>query len=154
MLDTMSLSKSSELNVSLPSKHARFNLSQTKSFYKALFQGPELGKALKRMSLSKAIPEGLKSVECKCGIGGKTYPICYILEQYPIQEALETKHQTMFFKHTLPSGSEMRMTRWESGTSKHFLIHVRRAIHAIEEMGSLQTENTLTLSVHSRMDRV
>ena len=28
----------------------------------------------------------------------------------------------------------MRMMRWASGTPKHFLFHVRGAIHAIKEM--------------------
>ncbi len=45
------------------------------------------------MSFSKTVSEGLKSVECECGIGGKNSPIRYIPEQDPIQEALETKHQ-------------------------------------------------------------
>ena len=40
----------------------------------------------------------------------------------------------MSFKLSLPSGSEMRMVRWASGTPEHFLIHVRGAIHAIKEM--------------------
>ena len=87
------------------------------------------------MSLSKVVPEGLKSVKCEHGVGGKNSPIRYILEQDPIQEALETKHQPTSFKLTLPSGSEMRMTRWASGTSKYFLIHVRGAFHVIKEMG-------------------
>ena len=86
------------------------------------------------MSLSKAVPEGLKSVECERGVGGKNSPIRYIPEQDPIQEALETKHQPTSFKLSLPSGSEMRMVRWASGTPEHFLIHVRGAIHAIKEM--------------------
>ena len=99
-----------------------------------MFLGTELGEALKRMSLSKAVPEGLKTVECECGIGGKNSPIHLIPEQDPIQEALETKHQPTSFKLSLPSGSEMRMVRWASGTPEHFLIHVRGAIHAIKEM--------------------
>jgi hypothetical protein len=129
------LSKSPEIHVSSPSKHVRFDLSPLKSFYKALFQGTELGKALKRMFLSKAIPEGLKSVECERGIGGKNSPICYIPEQDPIQEALKTKHQPTSFMLTLPSGSKMRMTRWASGTPGHFPIHVRGMIHVIKEIG-------------------
>ena len=86
------------------------------------------------MLLSKAVPEGLKSVECERGVGGKNSPICYIPEQDPIQEALETKHQPTSFKLSLPSGSEMRMVRWASGTLELFLIHVRGAIHAIKEI--------------------
>ncbi len=44
------------------------------------------------------------------------------------------KHQPMSFKLSLPSGSEMRMARWASGTPEHFRIHARGAIHAIKEM--------------------
>ncbi len=76
------------------------------------------------MSLSKAVSEGLKSVECERGVGGKNSPIGYIPEQDPIQEALETKHQLTSFKLSLPSRSEMKMVRWASGTPEHFLIHV------------------------------
>ena len=111
-----------------------FNLRPPRSSYKALFQGTKLGEALKRLLLSKAVPEGLKSVECERGVGGKNSTIRYIPEQDPIQEALETKHQPTSFKLSLPSGSEMRMVRWASGTPEHFLIHVRGAIHAIKEM--------------------
>ncbi len=89
-----------------------------------LFQGTELGEALKRMLLFKEVPEGPKNVECECGIGGKNSPICYIPEHEPIQEAHEMKKQPMSFKLILPSGSEMRMMRWAFGTPKHFLIHV------------------------------
>ena len=63
--------KSADLHVSRPSKCVTFDLRPPRSSYKALFQGTELGEALKRMSLSKAVPEGLKSVECERGIGGK-----------------------------------------------------------------------------------
>ena len=107
------------------------------------------------MLLSKAVPEGLKSVECERGIGHKNLPICYILEQDPIQEALETKHQPTSFKLSLPSGSEMRMMMWASGTPKHFLIHVRGAIHAIKEMElgtkskeAVKTVKSVTLEVN------
>ena len=95
--------KSAGLHVSRPSKHVTFDLHPPRSSYKALFQGTELGEALKRMLLSKAVPEGLKSVECERGIGGKNSPIRYIPEQDPINEALETKHQPTTFKLSLPS---------------------------------------------------
>ncbi len=130
----MSFPKSANLHVSHTSKHVTFDFCPPRSAYKALFQGTELGEALKRMSLSKAVPEGLKSVECEHCIVGKNSPICYIPEQDPIQEALETKHQPMSFKLSLPSGSEMMMVRWASGTPEHFLIHVQGAIHAIKEV--------------------
>ncbi len=86
------------------------------------------------MLLSKAVLEGLKHTECECGIGDKNSPICYITEQDPIQEALETKHQPMSFKLRLPSVSEMRIMRWASVTPVNFLIHVQGVIHTIKEM--------------------
>ena len=106
----MSLSKSSDLDISHKSKHVRFDLCPPKSFYKALFQGAELGEVLKRMILSKAVSERLKHVECKGGIGGKNLPIGYITEEDPIM-TLETKHQPIYFKLSLSSGSEMGMMR-------------------------------------------
>ena len=102
----------------------RFDLCPPKSFYKALLQETELGDALKRMLLSKAVPKGLKHVECEHGIGGKNLPSCYIPEQDPIKMTLETKHQPTSFKLDLPSGNEMRMMRWASGVPEHFLFHV------------------------------
>ncbi len=93
-----------------------------------------MGETLRMLSLKKAVPEGLKSVECERGVGGKNSPIRYIPEQDPIQEALETKSQPTPLKFTLPSGSEMRKKRWASGTPEQFLVHVRGAIHAVKEM--------------------
>ena len=82
------------------------------------------------------MPEELKYFECECGLGGKNSPICYILEQDPIQEVLETKTKTTYFKLTLPgTSSEMRVARWASRTPKQFLMHVREAVHVCKEMG-------------------
>ena len=102
------LLKSPEHCVSRPSKRVTFDLRAAKSFFKAFFQGTELGETLRKMSLKNEVPEVLKSVECKHGVGGKNSPICYIPEQYPIQDALETKNQPTPLKFTLPNGSEMR----------------------------------------------
>ena len=117
--------KSSKCCTSHPSKHVTFDLCPVTSFYKVFFQGIELGETLKKMSLSKAVPEGLKDMECEHGLGGKHSPISYIPEKDPIQEALETKHQPTPLKLTLPDGSEMRKMRWALGTPEHFLLHVR-----------------------------
>ncbi len=85
----MSFPKSADFHVSHPCKRVTFDLHPPRSSYKAPFQGTELGEALKRMLLSKAVPEGLKSVECELGIEGKNSLICYIPEQDPIQEGLK-----------------------------------------------------------------
>ena len=86
----MLLIKSSKHCASHPSKHVTFDLCPAKSFYKTFFQGTELGETLKKMLLSKAVPEGLKDVECELGRGGKHSPLCYIPEKDPIQEAPNT----------------------------------------------------------------
>ena len=125
--------KSAALHIGHPNKFVMFDLHLPRSSYKVLFWGTELGEALKTMSLSKADPEGLKNVEWEHDVGGKNSPICYIPEQDFIQEALEMKHKQIFFKLSLPSGSEMRMMRWASGTPEYFLIHVQGTIHAIKD---------------------
>ena len=84
----MSLSKSLNLHIGCPSKHVRFDLHPPKSFYKVLFHGTELGRALKRMLLSKAVPEGLKNVECELGIGGKNYPFATSQSKIPSKRHL------------------------------------------------------------------
>eukprot|EP00804_Cyclotella_cryptica_P023647 CCRYP_011963-RA/>CCRYP_011963-RA protein AED:0.41 eAED:0.47 QI:0/0/0.16/1/0/0/6/139/506 len=53
------------------------------SSYKKLFLGTSLGEKLRAMSSVKAIPKGLKWVECERGVGGKNSPIRYIPEQDP-----------------------------------------------------------------------
>jgi hypothetical protein len=87
------------------------------------------------MSLAKSVPEGLKCQECERGVGGNKSPIRYIPESDPIQEALEKKKKTTYFKLTLPStGSELSVAQWTSGTPEQFLLHVRAAIHACKQM--------------------
>ena len=75
------------------------------------------------MLLSKAVPEGLKHIECEHGIGGKNSPICYVPKQDPIQDALETKKKSNHFKLTLPK------------TRSEILIHVRGVVNVIHQMG-------------------
>ena len=82
-LGTTSFLKSADLHVRRPSKRVMFDLRPPRSSYKALFQGTKLGEALKRMSLSKAVPDRLKNGECEHDIGGKNSPIHYIPRPYP-----------------------------------------------------------------------
>eukprot|EP00804_Cyclotella_cryptica_P004891 CCRYP_004940-RA/>CCRYP_004940-RA protein AED:0.36 eAED:0.84 QI:0/0/0/1/1/1/2/0/428 len=88
------------------------------------------------MSSVKAIPEGLKWVECERGVGGKNSPIRYIPEQDPVQDALAKDKKTTYFKLTLPNlGNELKVAVWASGTPEQFLLHVRSAIHVCKQMG-------------------
>ena len=88
------------------------------------------------MASMKAFFEGLKWIECKCGIGRKNSPSRYIPEQDPVQDALAKDKKTTYFKLTLPNtGSELKVAIWSSGTPEQFVLHVRSAIHAITQMG-------------------
>ena len=112
-----------------------FLLRPSRSPFKKLFQGTRLGEVLQAMSLAKSVPEGLKCQECERGVGGNKSPIRYIPESDPIQEALEKKKKTTYFKLTLPStGSKLSVAQWTSGTPEQFLLHVRAVIHACKQM--------------------
>eukprot|EP00804_Cyclotella_cryptica_P022129 CCRYP_011603-RA/>CCRYP_011603-RA protein AED:0.70 eAED:1.00 QI:0/0/0/0.5/1/1/2/0/149 len=64
------------------------------------------------MSSVKAFPEGLKLIECECGVGGKNCPVLYIPEQDPVQDALKKTKKTTYFKLTLPNtGNELKAER-------------------------------------------
>eukprot|EP00804_Cyclotella_cryptica_P007669 CCRYP_015243-RA/>CCRYP_015243-RA protein AED:0.40 eAED:1.00 QI:0/0/0/1/1/1/3/0/351 len=88
------------------------------------------------MSSVKAIPEGLKWVECERGVGGKNSPIRYIPEQDPVQDALAKDKKTTYFKLTLlNTGNEFKVAVLASGTPEQFLLDVRSTIHACKQMG-------------------
>ena len=71
-----------------------------------LFQGPihgtPLGTALKRITHSKAAPDGLKS------------PILYIQEKDELQEAVDATANTI--KLTLPDKLELQVSMWSCST--------------------------------------
>jgi hypothetical protein len=89
--------------------YQKFVASPPKSFFKALFLGTELGKALQKLSASKAVPKGLKNKECKKGNQKTRPPIPYV----PIIN--------------LPDKTEFSVPIWDTETQKAFLIHVQQA---------------------------
>ena len=118
-----------------------------KSLFKKLFIETELGKALQKMSSAKSIPKGPKFVECKRGMCRKNSPIHYILEQDPVQDALEKNKKTMYFKMIFPNtGSKLKVAIWADGTSKQFLFHVCTAIYIFKQI-DLDTEEANAMMV-------
>eukprot|EP00804_Cyclotella_cryptica_P027692 CCRYP_010292-RA/>CCRYP_010292-RA protein AED:0.22 eAED:0.57 QI:0/0/0/1/1/1/2/0/395 len=106
--------------------------SAPKSFFKALFVGTPLGRALDNLKMSKAVPDGLKPQECERGSGRVKPPIPYIPEKDDLQEAVES---TATIKLTLPTKVELRVSVWSRGTPEKFLVHVQQAIAAIKAKG-------------------
>ncbi len=113
-----------------------FFIMPPKSTFKNLFIRTHLEEQLRKMSLEKLTPKGLKVVECKHDMGSKNAPICYIPEQDPVQDALEKTKKTTYFKLTLPNtGNELKVAIWASGTHKQFLLHIHTAIHVFKQLG-------------------
>jgi hypothetical protein len=91
-----------------PTRITLCNSEALKSFFSALFIGTLLGKALKRMPLSKAVPDGLELQECERGSGHAKLPIPYILQKDELQEAVETTANMI--KLTLPGKGELQVS--------------------------------------------
>ncbi len=68
--------------------YQKFVESPPKSFFKALFFGTDLGRAIRKMSASKAVPRGLKNQECEKGNHKKRPPIPYVPIVDEVQEAV------------------------------------------------------------------
>ena len=87
---------------------------------------------------AKSVPNKLKHIQCKCGFTGKNSPVHYVPKQYPIQDVLNTKMMTAYFKLMLPEmGSALYLGTWASGTPDHNLLHMCRALCVIKQMGLL-----------------
>jgi hypothetical protein len=101
------------------------------SFFKALFIGTCLGAALKRMSHSMAVPDGLKPQECEWDAGWSRLSVCYIPEMDMIQEVMDSTANTL--KLTLPQKVELCITVWSKGSPDQFLVHIQQVLYAIRQ---------------------
>jgi hypothetical protein len=81
------------------------NSEALKIFFNALFIGTPLGVALKRMMLSKAVPDGQQNQDYEQGNGHAKLPIPYIMEKDEFQEAGDAAVNTS--KLTLPGKVEL-----------------------------------------------
>ena len=67
-------------------------------------------------------------------------PIRYILEQDPVQHALEKNKTTMYFKLKLPNTwNNLKVAIWANGTPEEYLLHVHTAAHVCKQ-NSLDTK--------------
>jgi hypothetical protein len=103
-----------------------------KSFHKRLFVGTPVGKALRNLKMSKAVLDGLKSLECERGSGRVKLPIPYIPEKDELQEAVETATS---IKLTLLTKVELQVSVWSCDTPEEFIMYVQQAIADIKVKG-------------------
>ena len=106
--------------------YQKFLEGPSKSFFKSFFLGTKLGQALQVMSMSKAVPEGLKNQECKKGNRKKRPPIPYVPVVDEVQEAI-SKGKDFSYKIKLPNKTKFSVPIWDTGTQEAFLIHVQQA---------------------------
>ena len=78
------------------------------------------------MSVSKAVPKGLKNQECEKGNRKKRPPIPYVPIVDEVQEA-NNKGKEYSYKIKLPNKTEFGVPTWDTGTQEAFLIHVQQA---------------------------
>ena len=93
-------------------------------FFKKLFIGTDLGKALLTMSENKALTKGLLDEEVERG-KIKQPPVPYIPPVDPIMDAIEVKLGNKNFKVTLPDGTISYHAVHDNGSYETFLIHVK-----------------------------
>ena len=107
-------------------KYLKFAHSPLQSFFKKLFIGTNLGKALLRMSENKAILKGLQDEEVGRG-EIKRPPVPYIPPVDPIMDTVESKPDTKNLKVILPDGTIVYHAVYDNGSNKAFVIHVKRS---------------------------
>jgi hypothetical protein len=122
------------LSSSMP--YQMFLEGPSKSFFKSFFLGTKLGQALQVMSMSKAVPEGLKNQECKKGNRKKHPSIPYVPVGDVVQEAISKGKDFSYNK--LPDKTKFSVPIWDTGTQEAFLIHEQQAKSACKRKGPFQ----------------
>ncbi len=120
--------------------YQKFLEGPSKSFFKSFFLGTKLEQDLQVMSMSKAIPKGLKNQECKKGNRKKHPPIPYVPMVDEVQEAI-SKGKDFSYKIKLPDKTKFSVPIWNAGTQEAFLIHVQQKAH-VRERGCFRTTMT------------
>ena len=92
------------------------------------------------MSMSKAVPEGLKNQECEKGNRKKRPPIPYVPMVDEVQDAVN-KGKEYSYKIKLPDKTEFSVPIWDTGTQEAFLIHVQQAKSACKRKGLFNDYN-------------
>jgi len=117
--------------------YQKFIEGPAKSFFKSLFLGTKLGQALRIMSASKSVPEGLKNQECEKGNRKKRPPISYVPVVNEVQEAI-AKGKEYSYKIKLPDKTKFSVPIWDTGTQGAFLIHVQQTKSPCKRKGLFQ----------------
>jgi hypothetical protein len=87
------------------------------------------------MSMSKMVPDGLKSRECKRIKIREPPPVPYVLEKDKVQDEV-FKMRNMEIKTQIEKDTTLNFPVWqENGTREAFLMHVTAVLNAIKKRG-------------------
>jgi hypothetical protein len=90
------------------------------------------------MSLSKAVPKGIRDKGCKRFTLQEPPPVPYVPEKDPVQETISALKSDQSLKTTIGEDAELRLPIWHCGTRKAFLMHVSTALDAIKKRGTFK----------------
>jgi hypothetical protein len=85
------------------------------------------------MSLAKAVPKGIRDMECKRFTLQKRPPIPYVPEKDPVEDTVSALKSDQRLKTTIGEDAELRLPTWHCGTCEAFLMHVSTALDAIKK---------------------
>ena len=85
------------------------------------------------MSLSKAVPDGLKDQECERGRPRKRPPIPYVPTVDELQDSIVVQNRSLKLK--LSDTTELRVPIYHAGSPESFLNHVQTALGTCEKLG-------------------
>jgi hypothetical protein len=91
------------------------------------------------MSLTKAVPKGIKDRECKRFALREHPPVPYKPEKDPIQETVSLLKSDQSLKTTIVVDAELGLPIWHCRMCKAFLMHVSSALNAIKKRGTFKT---------------
>ncbi len=139
--------------LSFSTQYQKFVEGPSKNFFKSMLLGTKLGQALRIMSTSRAVPEGLKNHECKKGNRKKPPPIPYVPLVDEVQEAI-AKGKEYSNKVKLPNKTKFSVPIWDTGTQEAFLIHMQQAKSACKRKGLFQDYDDTIEAESKAMEQV
>ncbi len=93
---------------------------------------------LRKMSMLKVIPDGLKPQECKRVKLPEPPPVPYVPEKDKVQDKV-SKMRNMEIKTHIEKDTTLNFPVWqENGTREGFLMHVTAVLDAIKQRGHFE----------------
>jgi hypothetical protein len=90
------------------------------------------------MSLTKAVPKGIRDKECERFALREHPPVPHVPENDPIQEKVSALKSDQSLKTTIGEDAELRLPIWHCGMREAFLMHVSTALDIIKKQGTFK----------------